>query len=274
MKPIKTNGDNPRQKNKSVAEETYDILKGKSYISVNGKYVDLTADMANMVSGTKYYPDPVTIDDQPIIDPKIEVENETTTAAAVRLSKLNKMVALNFASARNPGGGWRHGAKAQEEDLARASGLYSSLKSKPMYYNTNILCEDTFYTDGIIYSPDVPFFRDEYGLLMDEPYYLSIISAPAPNLYAMENIDWSVVEQVLYDRMVKILRVAVLNGHRNIILGAWGCGAFQNDTTMIATTWLNALADVQHFDHVCFAVYDKSIDTETLNIFKKIMGKE
>ena len=271
MKPIKTHGDNPRQKNKSIAEETYDILKGKSYISVNGKYVDLTIDLANMVSGTKYYPDPIAIDKQPVLAPKIEVVNETTTAAAVRLSKLNKLVALNFASARNSGGGWRHGAKAQEEDLARASGLYSSLKSKPMYYNTNILCEDTFYTDGIIYSPDVPFFRNEHGLLIDEPYYLSIISAPAPNLYAMDNIDWTVVEQVLYDRMVKILRVAVLNGHRNIILGAWGCGAFQNDARMVAATFLNALADVQHFEHVCFAVYDNSISCNIFNTFKQII---
>jgi uncharacterized protein (TIGR02452 family) len=45
---------------------------------------------------------------------------------------------------------------AQEEDLARCSGLYSCLQSKPLYYNANILKDDSLYTDGMIYSPNVP----------------------------------------------------------------------------------------------------------------------
>ena len=41
----------------------------------------------------------------------------------------HNVAALNFASAKNPGGGFRKGAQAQEECLARCSALYSSLTS-------------------------------------------------------------------------------------------------------------------------------------------------
>ena len=66
---------------------------------------------------------------------------------------------LNFASARNPGGGFLRGAKAQEEDLCRCSGLYETLLECPTYYSVNRHQKSMMYTDHIIYSPKVVFFR-------------------------------------------------------------------------------------------------------------------
>ena len=53
----------------------------------------------------------------------------------ISLFRIQHIGVLNFASAKNPGGGWESGALAQEETLARASGLVPCLKKfeKEMY---------------------------------------------------------------------------------------------------------------------------------------------
>lgn len=59
--------------------------------------------------------------------PRVEVVAEGTVAAAQRLVAVEGergVALLNFASAKNPGGGFLRGAKSQEEDLARCSALY------------------------------------------------------------------------------------------------------------------------------------------------------
>ena len=94
--------------------------------------------------------------------PTIEVTAETTQHAARRLvesESVADLVLLNFASARNAGGGFINGAKAQEEDLCRCSGLYQCLISQRGYYDANRKQESALYTDHLIYSPNVPWFR-------------------------------------------------------------------------------------------------------------------
>jgi uncharacterized protein (TIGR02452 family) len=155
---------NARTQNVSIAKATINLLKEKKYTSLNGNEVDISVALDAAVSGTKYYSADYKYDyssekGEPLF--KIEVVNETTAQTAVRLYSEGKenLVALNFASGKTPGGGFLAGAIAQEEDLCRCSGLYSCLKSKPLFYNANILFDNNYYTDGIIYSPNVPFLE-------------------------------------------------------------------------------------------------------------------
>src|SRR5271157_2522887 len=212
---------NKRTKNVSLARETLDIIKQKHY-TVNGKVIDLAASLDAAMQGTVLYKDPIiSVHSDIFLIPTIEVINETTAQAGQRLADHNA-VALNFASARNQGGGFLGGAQAQEEDLCRCSGLYPCLKSKPMFYNDNIMCDDRYYTDNIIYSPRVPFFRDEKNAFLETPFTLSIITAPAPNMYGM-TIDEELLHTTIHRRALKVLQVAEAQGHKTIILGAWGC---------------------------------------------------
>jgi uncharacterized protein (TIGR02452 family) len=118
------------------------------------------------------------------------------------------------------------------------------------------MCDDAFYTNGILYSPNVPFFRDEHSLFLEQPFPLSIISSPAPNVNGMKNVDEKVLLKTLHNRAIRILEVAHANGHKNIILGAWGCGAFGNSSKIVADVFKSALLHVPYFEHVTFAVYD------------------
>lgn len=257
---------NQRSKNSTLAKTQIDIFKQGSYTALSGKQVDISASLKAAVEGTKFYRNSLPLKSLPTIIPKFEVTNETTAQAAVRLSALGKtdLVALNFAAARNVGGGFIAGALAQEEDLCRCSGLYACLKSKPVFYNDNILSADTLYTDGAIYSPKVPFIRDEHLLFLENPFELSLITAPAPNVTAMKAPKtWQEEEELnstlgtaLVSRATKVLQIAELHGHKNIILGAWGCGAFGNSAEQVAAAFTIALSKVPAFEHVCFAVYD------------------
>lgn len=264
---------NARSKNVVLAKETLEILKNGQYTAPSGKVVDISTDLETALAGTVLYQKDIPPTDYAPRAMKLEVVNETTAQAAARLIAAGKqdVVALNFASARNPGGGFLAGALAQEEDLSRCSGLYPCVKSKPVFYNENILCDSTFYTDNIIYSPKVPFFRDRYNLFLEDPFLLSIISAPAPNVRSMENVDAEELYVTLQYRIAKILQIAELHGHSTLILGAWGCGAFGNSPEMVANVFMETLPSVPCFDHVCFATYDNREPPVVYETFKKIV---
>ncbi len=187
----------------------------------------------------------------------IEVTHESTLQAARRLGE--DAVCLVFASAKNPGGGFLGGAKAQEESVARASGLYLCQLAVPDFYAFHRGQRDLRYSDRVIYSPGVPVFRDDKGNLLDHPYTTSFVTAAAPNLGAImrnqpEHVDD--VPRVLARRARRILEVAAAHGHRTVVLGAWGCGVFRNDPATVADAFAEALYVVNPFDRVVFAIHD------------------
>ncbi len=127
------------------------------------------------------------------------------------------------------------------------------------------------YTDHIIYSPDVPWFRGEDYTLLDNMYLASIITSPAPNAGSLRKREKKQVESRLRERAGKILAVAEAEGHRSLLLGAWGCGVFKNDPAMVADAfgaWLASDRFTGSFDHVTFAVLDNTQGKNTIRSFE------
>ncbi len=261
-----------------VAKHTLKLLEEGGYTSEAGLRVELGALARAAVEHTQLY----SPDDFPLFlkpaegpPPVIELTPETTACAARRLEAegCTRIAALNFASAKNPGGGFLGGAKAQEEDLARRSGLYPCLLQAPAYYQANRESASALYTDHLIYSPDVPFFRDRKLGLLDAVHVCSVITAPAPNAGAVLKNTPKLAKSVrptAEARALKVLQVAAANGHRTLVLGAWGCGVFQNNPREIAQAFALALqALAGHFDRVVFAIYLRDEDSPNMAAFRE-----
>jgi uncharacterized protein (TIGR02452 family) len=257
-----------------VATETVEIVGRGGYRSPDGTAVDIGADVARATAGTVLYqPDDTLPAPGPVGALEVEVTTESTLEAGRRLGP--GTAALVFASARNPGGGFLNGARAQEEDVARASALHACLLTVPDFYAYHRSHDDLRYSDRVIYSPEVPVFRDRRGRLLDEPYRLSLLTAAAPNLGAIRNNQMRLAPTVpaaLAVRTERVLRVAAAHGHRGLVLGAWGCGVFANDPAEVAAAWRHALTQVPHFDRVVFAVLDRTGAGPTYRTFEQAFG--
>jgi uncharacterized protein (TIGR02452 family) len=269
-----------------VAKETLAILERGAYRAPSGTEVGLREAVERAVRGTVLYR-PAELDQrleqwQPAAGgaPLVEVTSESTAEASRRLVQAEgqRVAALNFASAKNPGGGFLRGAKSQEEDLARCSALYPCLLTQREYYEQNRKHPSLLYTDHIIYSPDVPFFRDERLELLETPFEVSILTSPAPNAGEELRRDPQAgprIRAALEIRAAKVLLVAALRGHRCLVLGAWGCGVFRNDPAAVAEVFARALEHPRFagaFERVVFAVFDRSRSGPNWRAFQERFG--
>lgn len=150
-----------------------------------------------------------------------------TTIACVLENAGKKIIALNFASAHKPGGGYISGATAQEESLCRCSGLYYTIKDVSGYYEQNGRHKTSDYTDGMIYSENVPVVRDDSGALLKTPVLCDFITCPAVNKGAARLPD-SEVNAKMKQRIEKIITLSASKSPDVVILGAFGCGVFRN----------------------------------------------
>jgi uncharacterized protein (TIGR02452 family) len=211
----------------------------------------------------------------------IEVTQESLFQACYRLAvehKIENIAALNFASPTKPGGGFLNGAQAQEEMIARSSGLYPCIvQFHEMYAFGREAC-GPLASDYIIYSPTVPYFRADDGTLCEHPFCVSIITAAAVNAGACATLEEkNSVRETMKARLRKIMLVAIEHGARALVLGAFGCGVFKNDPTAIATIqgelWVNEGLG-QHFDLVVNPVFCTSGRTYTYDRFRAVLCGE
>lgn len=256
-----------QQQRVAIAKDTLEILHAGSYINKNGEKIDISKTQQFAVANTKLYtPDELEVLTEnipaPRFDTQYEVENETTLDAARRLVAEGEVdpMSLNFASAKNPGGGFLGGAVAQEECIARASGLYPTLQQAPAYYDYHRNKNGTLlYSDHMIWSPKVPVIKDEQGNLLDEVVCTSIVTSAAVNAGAIANNERSSLQKIISrmeQRIDKLLALTVHKKHEVLILGAWGCGVFRNEPEDISRLFHEALNGKYkgQFRRVVFAV--------------------
>ncbi len=200
-----------------------------------------------------------------------EVINADSFQAARRYE--NPLV-MNFANAHVPGGGFLMGATAQEEALCRCSTLYASIHSREAaemyrYNNSRISAVESDY---MLLSPDVLVFRNEKCELLKEPFHVGVITIPAPNRHGAALLTSSaVIRETMVNRIRIMLRVAAKHDYKNLVLGAWGCGAFGNNPKDVAAYFKQVLVDENYgecFEKICFAIYGKE-DGKNITAFRE-----
>lgn len=254
---------------RGIARETEEAVAAGAYRTADGREVPLAAAVGAAREGTRMVgPGPVPVPEGVLgtapSAPRIEVTGESSLEAARRLADAPVAV-LNFASARNPGGGYLNGAQAQEEALCRGSALYTCLLRAPEFYDHHRAHRDPFYTDRVIHSPAVPVFRDDRGRFLPEPYTAGFLTAAAPNAGVILRTAperAGELPRALAVRAERVLETAAAHGYRRLVLGAWGCGVFRNDPAQVAGAFRALLGPGGRFEgtfaRVVFGVLDRT----------------
>ena len=278
-----------RNQRAKIAQETLDILNQGFYQNQQQEIIYIQKELQNAINNSIHYSEndfprvssqlkkkKVSENQNPI---QFEINNETTLNAASRLVSqqgFNKVLCLNFASAKNPGGGFLNGSQAQEESLARATGLYPCISQMTEMYEKNRYYGSCLYLDDMIYSPQIPVIRDDDDKLLDKPFLISILTVPAVNAGAVrkngKKQEINKIESTMLGRTEKLLSVAATHDYKILVLGAWGCGVFKNSPEDVARYFHYHLTE-NHlftglFEKIVFAVLDNTKDENIIDAFR------
>lgn len=264
---------------KTLADAVKFSTKNQILIPENMQVTDLMPDMGDHV---RRYSVPADI-----------VVSKKRTYEAASAYKDKKICVHNFASATNPGGGVTKGSSAQEECLCRCSTLYFNLNTSDMwdgFYSPHRAAQDPVHNDDCIYTPNVTVFKTDTSApkLMPEKdwYQVNVVTCAAPNLRLMPSNDMNsgdgmknvkLSDKELYElhvkRLSRIMDVAVAGVNEVMILGAFGCGAFENNPEVVARASKDVVAKyIDCFETIEFAIYCSPRDEQNYKIFTRVFG--
>lgn len=243
---------------------------------------------------TVYYEDDYPAFDTANIKPqRVTVSMDRSYEAAMRIAREDpkaKIAVMNFANAFHPGGGVVNGAGAQEESLCRCSTLYPLLYRRSLrdaFYNYHAdrnspKASDTMmYTEGVVICKTDTEFPER--MPKEDWVTVDVMTIAAPDLRRKSNKYAALVDGGTYmnkaelfgyhvRRAIHMLTVAASQKAEVLILGAFGCGAFENDPEVVARAYKTALREFPKvFARVEFAVYCSPKDTTNYDVFRRVL---
>ncbi|KAJ7625821.1 hypothetical protein FB45DRAFT_922367 [Roridomyces roridus] len=294
----------PREELEQIARESLAAVRRGQYTTDFGAESHPIQDLSSVPDSTEYFTPDSFADWASASYTRHDAQTKivlchTSTLEGLRLC-LHSPVSptlpgiLNFASATSPGGGFLYGARAQEESLARSSNLYSALSSPSAapFYDLHNAAEDPRHTHALIRVRSVRFFRDDSGVWVS-PADALVLSAAAPNVRALRaqlqragalppgedtplppNVA-EAIHALMHERMARVLAAFRDAGVQDLVLGAFGTGAFGNDVRATAAGWVALLSgEAAPFRNVFQRVVFAVIDRETCGVFRDVFKKE
>lgn len=215
----------------------------------------------------------------------VTVAKNRTFAEVIELRekyRCEKIAVLNFASPTTPGGGVVAGSRAQEESLCRCSTLYPVLETDELwekYYSYNRSNYSFKATDACIYTPGIKIIKSDVDVPERLPsaawVTVDVITCAAPNLV---RADYHVSNDELMNLHItrgrRIFDVALNNGVKVLVLGAFGCGAFKNNPYVVSKAYQLLVEEYKHhFKHISFAIFCTKREKNNYNAFVRAFEK-
>lgn len=282
-----------RDHNIAILHDTLDTCERGFYETESGRRVELKLDLEHMMNAEVY--EPRALEDlrncKDFDRPNLEgrcsysVVNTDSFTLAREIAESNsedEVLVLNMANPVYIGGGVRRGAKAQEEDLCRQSTLLLALEGEnaARYYEYNRSLHTRKGSDAVIIVPEVEIFKDADYNYLDQTTVVSVLTCAAPILDPGVRYDKSKYRYLMYHRIEGILVAAAVNGYKRLVLGAFGCGAFNNDAAIVSDTFYDVIKDFRLdgedvdslFKSIDFAVLTKPDRTYNYDEFARNFG--
>lgn len=276
---------NKRERNVEVFNDTLDVIKNSEKLT---KSLEETLKNQKLILANEKIENKC---NDRADDSKVVLSKKRTLEAASAY-KGKKVCVLNFASATNPGGGVTRGSNAQEECICRCTDLYLCLNTDEFmdkFYGRHRKACNPIYNDDIIYSPDVDVIKTDTvdPKLMDENdwFKINVLTCAAPNLRVAPSNEMNPDSgdkpvklsdeeyvKILESRVRKIFEVASSFNNDVLILGAFGCGAFQNPPHLVAKVFNEVMQDyIKKFEVIEYAVFCRDFETKNYDEFKKVI---
>lgn len=227
----------------------------------------------------------------PTIAPYVIVEQGDWGETAKKYSQATGEIyaVLNMANAFYPGGSYRDGVAAQEENMFRRTDCHFHIKDEDVYENGTYISAMHALINGAngkVYldkeNPRVCIVGSEsqknedgfghgYEDLPEEDYFLFYeLRAAADNLQKPEDFNEASMRRKIRAQLDTLKE----NNIRHVILSAFGCGAFNNPPEKVASLYKEELLkDRGYFDSVVFAIYVASRGIDNYPIFSQILDR-
>jgi uncharacterized protein (TIGR02452 family) len=266
----------------AVFKETEAAIEKERYVAPSGKIIPVpSADVQAMQLGTRMY------SSAPAWNKALQgrfqtvvtvVDQDTLRAASDCCAQGEHPLVYDLANAQHPCGGVLGGAPAQEETVARCSTLYYALeptKNRTLAQQLPLKQGQPRFRipeTGGIFIPSVTVFRDASNgyQFLENPLSIAIFATAA---YNQKPGHWGgsrgttgpegKPSKAQFDfipgtreKLRTQLAAAAELGFEDLVLGAFGCGAFANDPRDISRLYRELLEGEFRgvFKHVTFAV--------------------
>jgi uncharacterized protein (TIGR02452 family) len=148
--------------------------------------------------------------------------------------KSEKCLVLNFANAYRPGGGWKHGSRAQEEMLFFRSSYHVALEAafneisrKPYLTLDNCVITPHVFVWGVFHEADRSIdLSHPSSSSSSSEFMIQMLAAAAPDYRGKPKPPDGKIQKEMGRLWETIFRAAIHQGVEHFFVGPIGCGVF------------------------------------------------